>query len=230
MKLRVGILNLVSESFRYTISNHKKRIILCKCDCGKDHKVDKSHWKKENVKSCGCNRYKSLLGKSFGRLIVLEESEKKRFQSTGEKFWKCKCKCGNFKEIATTDLTKKKGTRSCGCLLKKFNQDLEKRRLNRIFSKFKSHAKKRNLKFDLSIEEVKSLINCPCFYCNSLKSNKMKMNAFAGEEETYIEYMGIDRKDSFLHYTTENTVPCCITCNTMKHRISFLDYLKRIKN
>ena len=51
-----------------------------------------------------------MLGKRFGRLVVLEEVEKKNNQ----RMFRCLCDCGNEKIIAGSRL--RGGTQSCGCL------------------------------------------------------------------------------------------------------------------
>lgn len=53
-----------------------------------------------------------LTGKRFGRLVVIEKlNERKRNRVV----WRCKCDCGNYKNVVSTDLTTGE-TRSCGCL------------------------------------------------------------------------------------------------------------------
>ena len=77
-------------------------------------------------------------------------------------------------------------------------------------SKYKESAKKRNLVFDLTLEQVKSLLDGICHYCGELNS------------------IGIDRKDSTCGYTTDNTVSCCSTCNFMKSDHPYDDFIKHI--
>lgn len=56
---------------------------------------------------------KNLKGKTFGRLIVLQEVEKRdRWLNVR---WLCKCQCGNIKIISSRAL-QNGNTRSCGCL------------------------------------------------------------------------------------------------------------------
>ena len=38
-------------------------------------------------------------------------------------------------------------------------------------------------------------------------------------------YTGIDRMDNDLGYTTENTVPCCTTCNMLKGTMPYDDFM-----
>jgi hypothetical protein len=54
-----------------------------------------------------------LTGQKFGRLTVVGQT----FSKNGRTIWKCKCDCGNEKDIGGHDL-KSRATRSCGCLQK----------------------------------------------------------------------------------------------------------------
>lgn len=53
-----------------------------------------------------------ITGQRFGLLTAVREVEKKG----RNRFWLCKCDCGNEKKISRSNLRKNKGTRSCGCL------------------------------------------------------------------------------------------------------------------
>ncbi len=86
----VGLLKKTGEEIRVSKSGRRRKFILCKCECGKDHAVDMCHWKNEKIKSCGCQKYRSLIGRNFDRLLVISENEKRRESSTGEKYWNCK--------------------------------------------------------------------------------------------------------------------------------------------
>lgn len=56
----------------------------------------------------------NLIGKKFGRLTVIEEvTSNIKYRRT----WRCKCECGNTKDIIVTTGDLKNGhTQSCGCL------------------------------------------------------------------------------------------------------------------
>ena len=71
--------------------------------------------------SCGCLqkekaklRGSDLVGQKFGRLTVTEKTEKRA--NPRSIVWKCKCDCGNTKEVDTKSL-KTGNTKSCGCML-----------------------------------------------------------------------------------------------------------------
>lgn len=78
-------------------------------------------------------KYNNLIGKRFGRLLVIEKCEERK---NGCIVWKCKCDCGNFKNVPSTYLLNGL-TRSCGCLRvdsskKRFKKDLTGMRFGRL--------------------------------------------------------------------------------------------------
>ena len=61
-------------------------------------------------------KFKDLTGMRFGKLLVLGIDKEKSHD--GIIFWICQCDCGNIVSIRGGDLTRKNGTRSCGCIHK----------------------------------------------------------------------------------------------------------------
>lgn len=68
------------------------------------------------------------------------------------------------------------------------------------YSQTKSIAKKRNLEFNLIIEDYSKIIKMPCYYCG--------INKFGIESGC-----GLDRIDNKLGYITGNVLSCCGECN-----------------
>lgn len=54
----------------------------------------------------------NLVGQKFGKLTVLEETEKRT--KAGLVIYKCQCKCGNIVEVNSNHL-RTRHTKSCGC-------------------------------------------------------------------------------------------------------------------
>ena len=54
----------------------------------------------------------NLVGRKFGRLLVLKFHKTR----TQRAYWPCKCDCGQQTSVSTSDLTRSKGTKSCGCI------------------------------------------------------------------------------------------------------------------
>lgn len=99
------------------IKNNKgtKALWKCKCDCGNEIITESSLLRCGKTRSCGCIRHEyldtSIIGKRFGKLIVVEFSHMQGNHS----YWKCKCDCGSEKTASRENL-KKAYTISCGCL------------------------------------------------------------------------------------------------------------------
>ncbi|SSY69947.1 Uncharacterised protein [Priestia megaterium] len=101
----------------------------CKCECGEEITTRPDALKAGKTKSCGCIRKetqkkgpsKDLIGKTFGKLTVVEYAGSKNLNH----MWKCKCECGEETTVRTTYLNNGH-TKSCGCLRKesKFREDL----------------------------------------------------------------------------------------------------------
>ena len=77
---------------------------------------------------------------------------------------------------------------------------------------YKSNAKKRNIPFNMSIEDFNELWQKDCNYCGS-----------------EIKYIGVDRVDSSKPYELDNVVPCCSRCNEMKMAETKEDWIKQMK-
>lgn len=98
---------------------HKPVKWRCKCDCGREKIVDSQCLRRGIVTDCGCKIRDRLVGQRFGRLTVLEASDKKQKGKCGDIYWKCQCDCGNITYVQTCNLISKTSpTLSCGCLRK----------------------------------------------------------------------------------------------------------------
>lgn len=77
---------------------------------------------------------KDLTGQRFGKLVVLEETEKRKNKSV---VWKCQCDCGNFIELSTKEL-RSAGVLSCKeCKVKRqpisgLTEDIIGKKFNRL--------------------------------------------------------------------------------------------------
>lgn len=89
------------------------------------------------------SNFKDLTNKRFGKLLVVENTNKKRNKKT---IWLCKCDCGNYKEIQVDNLTSGH-TKSCGCLNGKgYKHNLKNTRLYYIWSCMKQRCYNENHK------------------------------------------------------------------------------------
>ena len=108
-------------------SRNKAVYWLCKCDCGTIKEVKAASLNSGKSVSCGCFQKEQaaktlsktaeknkidLIGKRFGKLMVIEESSRRA--SNGGIYWICKCDCGNTTEVASSRLIGNYITH-CGC-------------------------------------------------------------------------------------------------------------------
>ena len=90
-----------------------------------------------------------LLGKQFGRLVVIGEGEKAK---SGERRWICKCSCGTITNPIRSSNLREGITQSCGCLQKEvvaqrlLTHGDSKSRLYRIWSAMKWRCTNPNAK------------------------------------------------------------------------------------
>lgn len=126
----------------------------CKCDCGNECEVSSEFLKKTNLpRDCGCSKKKNILlkekekrlnhlvGQRFGKLMVIESTNKR---INGSIVWKCKCDCGNYKEIPTHALTSGH-TQSCGCLIREVHgKDLTNQKFGKLTALYPCDYKKKS--------------------------------------------------------------------------------------
>jgi hypothetical protein len=209
----------------------KKRKWACKCDCGNIVHVLASSLKRGNTQSCGClsidKNYESatdLVGEKFGRLTVISLIRRRNSRDVSERYWYCKCDCGNYTTVIDRSL-KHGQTKSCGCLHKDaITIEWSLASFNKLYKTYKYGANKRGLCFELSREEFKELTQTDCVYCGQHPSHSVQNK---GGNGAYI-YNGIDRIDNNLGYTLKNCVACCKRCNSMKMELSLNDFVEKI--
>ena len=100
----------------------------------------------------------------------------------------------------------------------KDKRDAAVRKASYRFYWTRNRAKRLGKDFNLSLEEYKELLSCPCFYCKGPLP----------ETGT-----GLDRINSDLGYVHGNVRPCCKKCNQAKSNMTereFKEWILRIFN
>ena len=100
---------------------NSKVVWHCKCNCGVECDIVSTQLTSGKTQSCGClqrertsqARSIDLTGQKFGLLTALYSYRREGFS---DKYWHCKCDCGNEWDVRTTDL-RNGHTTSCGCLM-----------------------------------------------------------------------------------------------------------------
>ena len=88
---------------------------------------------KQNNKRFGQLNTKDLLGQRFGKLLVVQKTDKRK---DGRIVWKCKCDCGNIIEVTSHNLLNGH-TKSCGCLHQETGKYFKKDLTSKIFGYLK---------------------------------------------------------------------------------------------
>lgn len=168
-------------------------------------------------------------GNRHGRWLVLERSEKSR---DGKAYWICRCDCGTERVVQGVDLRGGQ-SRSCGCLRDELTSKRralpeEEASFRQLISKYRRNAKSRDVSFELSVNEFKTITQSRCHYCGiepiMVSGEGLHLNG-------YYLYNGIDRKDNDKGYTIDNCVAACGDCNRAKRTMKysdFIEYLDRV--
>lgn len=167
---------LKEDGFIYTgTARKRRRLWLCKCECGKELDVSENSLLSKNTKSCGCILSQSIKkakfvdhsGKRFGRLVVLEFYKKENKNN----IWKCQCDCGNISFVRASNLLSN-GTKSCGCL---FKQAVTKHGLSNNLKAYTKHLRSdpiKRLKHQIS-NQIRKLVKKNGFSKNKISSWKI---------------------------------------------------------
>ncbi len=132
------------------------------------------------------------------------------------------CDCGKTKKMYITFVNTGR-SKTCGC---KQGHALPfgVASASQAFAQYKRGAKRRSLKFNLSLEDFLNLTCQRCYYCDKLPSNVLKAKERGNGD--YI-YNGIDRINNSKGYSLNNCVPCCNMCNKGKWIDTSDNYIKR---
>jgi hypothetical protein len=209
--------DLLGKRFGNRLVLHKDRpnYWLCRCDCGTESVVQTDSLLRGVALHCvGCRseaRKLDLYNRKFTNLTPLRH-EKTR---AGEYEWVCQCDCGNYVSVRGYDLLsgrRKACARNGSCC------GPRRRGRGYLFDLFKKNAILRNLPFELTLEELVSICEQPCYICGKLPSQ------IVGGYKGNFVYNGIDRIDNLKGYIPTNCAACCGVCNHMKCATSLVEF------
>lgn len=170
----------------------------------------------------------NLVGKKFGMITVISLHEIRKSYGRGTSYWNCKCDCGKECIMRGSGLDKvrtrgkgPKGIKSCGCLTHQIGEkNLKYKGYMEISGKFftrikrsanKSGRRRRNIKFDLSIEDLWNL-----FLKQNRKCSLTGAELFFPKTCRDKGNASLDRIDSSKNYTIDNVQWVQKNINTMK--------------
>ena len=112
---RVGMITVEGKT---TERKNGYMVWQCRCDCGKEIKLDTRCLQRRTVTDCGCTSVVrpgmlDLTGQRFGKLVCLRLYG--GTDSQGSTQWLCQCDCGNTC-VTSIHLLRAGYKKSCGCL------------------------------------------------------------------------------------------------------------------
>ena len=164
----------------------------------------------------------TLLGKRFGRFVVLARAENAKRARCPR--WLCRCDCGKEKIVRGQHLRQGRTT-SCGCLLREVSSvrftthGMHGTPEELMFRSARGRAKKRKLEFNLVLADIQIPKFCP------LLGVKIMQNL--GRRGPCPESPTLDRRDSSRGYTRDNVWVISHKANTIKSN-STLEELEQI--
>lgn len=167
----------------------------------------RSHAENRACRSCGRKKTKqNLIGKKFGKLVVIGEAPYRK--TDPGPYWKCKCECGKITEVKTRSLI---GgiTKTCGSISHQWKGYEEIS--GRYYSHLKSGARQRDIIFSITLEEMWNEFisqNRRCFFTGELLT--------FGQNGT----ASLDRIDSSMGYVKGNVQWVHKDINKMKNAFS----------
>lgn len=224
--MKIHYLTVLSKGDSRILNNGTEYRWLTRCDCGKEFLASTSSLKR--IKSCGCHvqkeyieNLKMLIGIKRNFLIPLEV-----LLIDNRVLLKCKCDCGNIKNILPGKLTRDIA-KSCGCA----HLDASKKSIKLAHAKNTKHepriASAKHLwgrKYDdgCSFDKFLELSQLPCYYCGIEPYQIYKSSKFDNRcsenfknNDTFV-YNGLDRINSSLPHNEDNIVSSCGICNKFK--------------
>ena len=209
----------IIKKFRIVdIDNDKiKYTFLARCKkCGFEKEVSNSGIYKGLIWCPQCSALEEI-GKIYGNYKILEFVDR----STKDRSYKVQClKCGHiFEKKRLGDI--RRATDHCQfCNIMEENPGI-----NKVYTTYKTGAKKRGLQFNLDQNQFLSIVQKDCAYCGQPpKYRDIKLS----NKTVSVCINGIDRIDSSKDYSYENCVPCCSMCNTMKLHYSVDEFKNHV--
>lgn len=165
-----------------------------------------------------------IQGQVFGSWTVLEEYGK---TSSGEYLWKCKCVCGSIANVGGRALRKGRSTKCKKCWKSKLLEGNNNRKHGKssdhvyyMFKAAKQRAKKHNLPFDISLEDIVIPKVCPL----------LGIPLYHNEKGFSYNSPSLDKLVPEKGYTRDNTWVVSMKANALKSNASLEELKLLVKN
>lgn len=138
------------------------------------------------------SKFKNLEGLKFGKLIANRVIGKDK---EGKLIWECTCECGNIANVSRGNLTRKNGTKSCGCL--RFN-DNHKLSRSKFYQSWLGMKKRCN---NVNNKDYENYGGRGVTYITEWEDFDMFMTDMF---DSYLEGLTLERKDVNGNYCKDN--------------------------
>lgn len=136
----------------------------------------------------------NLIGQKFGKWLVLQKEKPNRY---GHSKWLCRCECGKETILYGNSLTHNRSTQCHKCASWKGCGEVS----GYYWTQLKNGAKKRNIKFDIQIEEAWDLFLQQDKKC---ALSGLDLIFAPSHRKMSTQTASLDRIDSSLGYTSDN--------------------------
>lgn len=165
---------------------------------------------------------KDLIGKTFG-LFAVEDYLGREHSQAKQHMWLCKCECGKYSRVRQSRLLNGEATGCKGC--SRATHPHDKRGTNEyfLFVDAKSRAKKYNMEFTISLEDIVIPDLCPALGIPLERKIKRPIGITKEEKQQGIKYRlndnsaSLDRIDSTKDYIKGNVWVVSARANRIKN-------------
>ena len=204
---------------------------ICQCDCGNLTITTAKYLRSGHTRSCGCIKGDAialdLTGQKFGMLTV-ESVDREKTKNNKDRYWKCKCECGNIKSIRTSNLTTGV-VQTCGCkkmshgelkirdILTQNNIPFEQ---EKTFESCKNETTNRNFRYDFFVDK-KYLIEF-----NGIQHYQQRNKEIFSEDLETIQARDAQK----IKWAQDNNIPLIIIPYSKYNTLSIEDLLLETSN
>lgn len=174
-----------------------------------------------------------LIGQKFGRLTLIRDVGTSRFKDgVFQRQLEVECECGSDRKNVRKDQLLSGDTLSCGCLREenlrssRWIAEREEIGFKMLLTRYKKGAKERNLCWELTDDQFRTLTKSNCWYTGQEPATKISNNE--SPNSVYV-FNGVDRLDNTMGYTPENCVPCCKDANFAKMSLDYNKFLQLVE-
>lgn len=164
----------------------------------------------------------NMVGRVYGDLLVIGEADSRIYGRSYKSMVFAECVCGDVSEYPATRLRRSRAIRCRACRYKHRGRNKKSFDQNYYEKSIVNRAKKKGIQVSLKFKDFKEMTKRDCEYCEA-----KPRNVFWISDDFYAN--GVDRMDPRGTYSKRNCVPCCPTCNFMKHGLEYSEFIKHIQ-